>query len=49
MKDEDGDSFEALQPKKVFNPVLQRVYQNMEIRALDPTAEIQDLDPRISA
>lgn len=48
MKDDDGDSFEALQPKKVFNPVLQRVYQNMEIRALDPTAEIQDLDPRIS-
>ena len=26
-RDEDGESVEALQPKKTFNPVLQRMFQ----------------------
>eukprot|EP00494_Astrolonche_serrata_P031577 UN31846 len=46
--DDDGDFEEALQPKCTYNPVLQRVYQNLEIRALDEQAEIQPLDPVIA-
>ena len=47
--DDDGDTEEALQPKNTFNPVLQRVYQNLEVRALDNQADIQPLEPRILA
>jgi len=42
------DPCEALQPKTTFNPALQRFYQCVERRALDPEADISELDPVIS-
>lgn len=47
FEDEDGDLIEALKPKNTYNPVLQRFYQNLEVRALDETAAIQPLDPAV--
>ena len=46
--DEDGDPVESLKPLETYNPVLQRIYQNLEVRALDPQAPIQELDPAIA-
>ncbi len=43
-----GEPCESLDPKYTFNPVLQRFYQAVEKRALDPTADISELDPSIS-
>jgi ATP-dependent DNA helicase 2 subunit 2 len=46
---EDGDEpGEALIPKYTFNPALQRFYQCVERRALDPSADISELDPNIA-
>jgi len=45
--DEITELAEALKPQNTFNPVLQRFYQNLQARALDPECEIQELDPVI--
>ena len=42
---EDGDPEEALQPKSTFNPVVQRLYQGIQHRALNPQDPIPELDP----
>ena len=42
---EDGDPEEALQPKSTFNPVVQRMYQGIQHRALNPQDPIPELDP----
>uniref|UniRef100_A0A7S0TC33 Ku domain-containing protein n=1 Tax=Elphidium margaritaceum TaxID=933848 RepID=A0A7S0TC33_9EUKA len=42
--DEDADAQEALRPQQTFNPVLQRFYQNLSVRALDPQAALQEID-----
>src|SRR5262245_40655856 len=47
-KDDDGEPMELLNPKYTFNPALQRFYQCVERRALDPSAPIGELDPVIS-
>jgi ATP-dependent DNA helicase 2 subunit 2 len=44
-RDEDGELVEALQPKKTFNPVLQRMFQCIQERSLNPDDAIPDLDP----
>ena len=46
--DEDGEAGEALVPKHTFNPALQRFYQVVQARALDPEADISELDPEIA-
>jgi len=46
--DADGDTMEAFQPSFTFNPVLQRFYDNVQRRAMDPSAEIAELDPTIA-
>jgi ATP-dependent DNA helicase 2 subunit 2 len=47
--DEDEEPTESLVPKHTFNPALQRFYQCVERRALDPSADIvgEGLDPAI--
>eukprot|EP01084_Bolivina_argentea_P122985 217962_1 len=45
--DDDGERTEALKPQHCFNPILQRYYQNLQNRALDPMAGLQALDPVI--
>lgn len=47
-RDDDGDPTEALVPKHTFNPALQRFYQCVERRALDPDADVSELDPSIA-
>jgi len=47
MVDDDGERSEALRPQNTFNPILQRFYQNLQGRALDPTAALQDTPPVI--
>jgi ATP-dependent DNA helicase 2 subunit 2 len=39
-QDEDEDSMEALKPKHTYNPVLQRFYQTLQLRALNPECKI---------
>eukprot|EP00164_Ancoracysta_twista_P005692 GFYU01007816.1.p1 GENE.GFYU01007816.1~~GFYU01007816.1.p1 ORF type:complete len:757 (-),score=282.95 GFYU01007816.1:39-2186(-) len=39
--DEDGDPDEMLNPKKTYNPILQRFYCSVIARAKDPTASLQ--------
>jgi len=51
MKDPNGDDEdeeEQLKPTDTFNPVIQRFYQSVEVRALDPSAPIPELDPIIA-
>ncbi len=43
--DEDGEPLEALQPKLTFNPVMQRVFQCVQHRAINPSDPIPPLDP----
>jgi ATP-dependent DNA helicase 2 subunit 2 len=47
VPDDEGNPTEALVPKRTFNPALQRFYQCVEHRALDPSADISELDPAI--
>lgn len=44
-RDEDDQPMEALQPKLTFNPVIQRVYQCVQHRAIHPDEPIPELDP----
>eukprot|EP01105_Mastigella_eilhardi_P010054 TRINITY_DN2353_c0_g1_i3.p1 TRINITY_DN2353_c0_g1~~TRINITY_DN2353_c0_g1_i3.p1 ORF type:complete len:753 (-),score=192.03 TRINITY_DN2353_c0_g1_i3:99-2321(-) len=44
---EDGEQVEDLKPKEVYNPVLQRFYQCVAQRALDPAHPISVVDPAI--
>ena len=46
-RDEDGDPMEALKPRHTYNPVLQRLYQCIQTRALVPGAPLPPLDPII--
>ena len=48
-RDEDNEPIEALIPKYTYNPILQRFYQAVEKRALDPHADISEMDPSISS
>lgn len=45
----DDDMGESYKPSKLFNPALQRFYQCVERRALNPYADIEALDPVIQA
>ena len=40
---------EALRPERTFNPVLQRFYQALQARALEPDCPVPPLDPEIEA
>ncbi|XXQ33597.1 VWFA domain-containing protein [Plasmodiophora brassicae] len=42
-KSPEGEDVEALDPDFTYNPVLQRFYEALEIRSLDPDAPIPDL------
>ncbi|ETO20687.1 ATP-dependent DNA helicase, partial [Reticulomyxa filosa] len=44
--DNEGEK-ELLRPQEMFNPILQRFYENLQCRALDPNAPIQPLSPTI--
>jgi len=46
-RDDDDEPIEALKPRYTFNPALQRFYQCVERRALDPEAPIDELHPSI--
>lgn len=39
---------EALKPANTFNPVLQRFYQTVQQRALDPATALAPLEPIIA-
>lgn len=43
--DDSGEPQEALKPKHTFNPGLARFFQNVELRARDPSAPVAPLDP----
>eukprot|EP00051_Salpingoeca_urceolata_P031361 m.11350 g.11350 ORF g.11350 m.11350 type:complete len:625 (-) comp3976_c0_seq2:565-2439(-) len=45
--DEFGDREEALQPKHTFNPVIQRFWQCVNHRALNPDEHLPEPDPAI--
>eukprot|EP00742_Colponemidia_sp_Colp-10_P004962 GILJ01005302.1.p1 GENE.GILJ01005302.1~~GILJ01005302.1.p1 ORF type:complete len:723 (-),score=144.13 GILJ01005302.1:98-2182(-) len=47
-EDDDGEPAEALKPKMVFNPVLQRFYQCIQNKALHPDQPLPPLDPNIA-
>jgi ATP-dependent DNA helicase 2 subunit 2 len=44
---EDGSLGESLKPKYTYNPVLQRFYQCVQFRALNPDSNLPKLDPLI--
>ncbi|GAB5360119.1 hypothetical protein AAMO2058_000599900 [Amorphochlora amoebiformis] len=48
MIDSEGYEFEGLIMEETQNPTLQRFYQNVEKRALDEEAPIEDLEPAIA-
>ncbi|XP_062520922.1 X-ray repair cross-complementing protein 5-like [Corticium candelabrum] len=48
VRDDDGDFVEAFEPKKTFNPVLQRMFQCIRTRALNPDDALPDLDPLLA-
>jgi len=45
--DAAGHKSEALDPRKTFNPVLQRFYQALQARAMEPDCPLPELDPEI--
>eukprot|EP00455_Lapot_gusevi_P048048 TRINITY_DN6592_c0_g2_i3.p1 TRINITY_DN6592_c0_g2~~TRINITY_DN6592_c0_g2_i3.p1 ORF type:complete len:729 (-),score=150.15 TRINITY_DN6592_c0_g2_i3:21-2207(-) len=47
--DDETETTEILKPKYTFNPILQRFYQCVERRALDPSAPVSELDPVIKS
>ncbi|EDV20349.1 uncharacterized protein TRIADDRAFT_61074 [Trichoplax adhaerens] len=47
-RDDDGELIEALKPKLTFNPVLQRSYQCIQHRALNPDDALPRPDPVIT-
>ena len=47
-RDEDGGSSEALQPKRMMNPLTQRVFQCISSRALSPSSILPDMDPGLA-
>jgi len=46
--DSDGDRSESLRPQNTFNPILQRFYSNLQTRALDPHAALQEVSPLVT-
>uniref|UniRef100_A0A0G4IFM2 VWFA domain-containing protein n=1 Tax=Chromera velia CCMP2878 TaxID=1169474 RepID=A0A0G4IFM2_9ALVE len=44
-----GEGGPRLDPKSCFNPVIQRFNQAIVARAMDPSAPLPDLDPKIEA
>eukprot|EP00727_Mastigamoeba_balamuthi_P013963 m51a1_g919 putative atp-dependent dna helicase (755) ;mRNA; r:181520-185343 len=46
--DGDGERAEALKPKHTYNPVLQRFYQAVQVRALNSAAAVPELDPEVA-
>jgi len=47
--DEDGDKTEALNMKEIYCPAHQRLYRNIENRALDPASKIMDCQAEVQA
>jgi len=47
-KQEDEDSEEMLKPKMTFNPYLQRLYQCMQHRVLNPDDPLPELSPLVA-
>ncbi|XP_065844073.1 X-ray repair cross-complementing protein 5-like [Oscarella lobularis] len=47
-RDDSGDLGEAFKPKSTFNPVLQRIYQCIQHRALNPDDPLPEVDPLIA-
>lgn len=48
IKDEDGEAVETLKPKLTFNPYLQRLYQCLQHRALNPDEPLPALSDVIA-
>jgi ATP-dependent DNA helicase 2 subunit 2 len=48
LTDDAGEKHEALEPEFTINPVLQHFYQSVQRRALDPSANVAQLDPVIA-
>lgn len=48
-QDEEGNRIEALKPKQTFNPSLQRFYQCLQCRALNPGKPLPVIDPLVSS
>ena len=46
-RDDSGEVMEALQPKNTFNPLIQRIYQCVQHRAIHPHDALPDPDPVI--
>ena len=45
---EEGGRCEAFRPRLMFNPLLQRVFQTVQHRALHPDQLLPELDPMIA-